>query len=86
MIFTSNSAKESSGFQAAIAVHFPSKIISEIVNIAVVFSSLLGVANCPQNDGFYLCKNRNCISKKLQCDRQNHCGDNTDENQCPIIG
>ncbi|CAF0941360.1 unnamed protein product [Adineta ricciae] len=40
------------------------------------------IAACPQNLGFFLCKNRNCISKQLSCDGRNHCGDATDENQC----
>ncbi|CAF1446786.1 unnamed protein product [Rotaria sordida] len=67
MTFTSNSAVESSGFQAAIALHFPM------------------IASCPQNLGFFQCKNKNCISKQLQCDGRNHCGDETDENQCSIL-
>jgi hypothetical protein len=43
------------------------------------------IAQCPQSDGFFLCKNKNCISKKLQCDSHNHCGDNTDELTCSIL-
>ncbi|CAF3397358.1 unnamed protein product [Rotaria socialis] len=65
--FTSNAASESSGFQAAIALHFPM------------------IASCPQNLGFFQCKNKNCISKQLECDGRNHCGDGTDENQCGIL-
>ncbi|CAF0998296.1 unnamed protein product [Adineta steineri] len=65
--FKSNSAVESSGFQMAIALHFPT------------------VPACPQNLGFYQCKNRNCISKQLKCDGRNHCGDSTDENECSLI-
>jgi hypothetical protein len=84
MIFTSNSAIESSGFQAAIALHFPSKILSMNSMIYCFFYS--AVASCPQNLGFFQCKNKNCISKQLQCDGSNHCGDKTDENQCSIIG
>ncbi|UJR09557.1 hypothetical protein I4U23_013793 [Adineta vaga] len=66
MVFKSNAAIESTGFQIAVALHFPM------------------IASCPQSLGFYQCKNRNCISKQLQCDGRNHCGDGTDENQCSI--
>ena len=45
----------------------------------------LAILTCPQNLGFFLCKNKNCISKQLECDGGDHCGDRTDENQCSII-
>ncbi|CAF0913475.1 unnamed protein product [Rotaria sordida] len=66
--FTSGPGTKSSGFQIAIALHFPA------------------VPACPQNLGFFLCKNKNCISKKLQCDTYNHCGDFTDELSCSMVG
>ncbi|CAF4110639.1 unnamed protein product [Rotaria socialis] len=62
--FTSGSGTKSSGFQVAIALHFPA------------------VHTCPQNLGFFLCGNKNCISKQLECDSHNHCGDGTDEYSC----
>ncbi|CAF3043071.1 unnamed protein product [Rotaria socialis] len=43
------------------------------------------IAHCPQNLGFYLCKNKNCISKKLECNGGDHCGDGTDEIQCGFL-
>ncbi|CAF0917061.1 unnamed protein product [Rotaria sp. Silwood1] len=66
--FISGAGTKSSGFQIAIALHFPA------------------VAACPQHLGFFLCSNKNCISKKLQCDTHNHCGDFTDEISCSIVG
>ncbi|CAF4183734.1 unnamed protein product [Rotaria magnacalcarata] len=43
------------------------------------------IASCPQDLGVFQCKNKNCVSKQLECDGRNHCGDGTDENQCGIL-
>ena len=79
MTFTSNSAVESAGFQAAVAVHFTSRILCEMAfDILLLFR--LVIATCARAEGVFLCKNQNCISKELQGDGRNHCGDKTDEN------
>ncbi len=82
--FTSNGAIESSGFSIAIALHFPGKILFFRDSFIYLFSS--AVVACPQNLGFFLCTNKNCISKQLECDGHDHCGDFTDEFSCSIIG
>ncbi|CAF1238087.1 unnamed protein product [Rotaria sordida] len=43
------------------------------------------IASCPQNLGFFQCKNKNCISTQLQCDGRNHCSDGTDESLSDIF-
>ncbi|CAF0959240.1 unnamed protein product [Adineta steineri] len=59
------------------------KTASFKIAMAIHFAA---VPSCPQNLGFYLCKNKNCISKSLKCDAHDHCGDATDEFSCAIIG
>ncbi|UJR36554.1 hypothetical protein I4U23_029274 [Adineta vaga] len=59
------------------------KTASFQIAIALHFTTVPG---CPQNLGVFLCKNKNCISKSLTCNKHNHCGDATDELNCSIIG
>lgn len=40
------------------------------------------VGNCPQ--GTFKCGNNHCINNTFVCDRQNDCGDNSDEEKCEL--
>jgi len=69
----------------SVVFHFTSNAANEgsgfKIAIAVHFPL---VAKCPQELGFYMCRNTNCISKALKCDSHNHCGDGSDEISCSI--
>ena len=38
------------------------------------------ILDCGENT--YQCENRKCISNSFYCDFEDHCGDNSDENNC----
>ncbi|XP_062582214.1 uncharacterized protein LOC134243988 [Saccostrea cucullata] len=56
-------------------------------NLKIVYTSYRdrGPTDCSRMGMFY-CNNRRCIPSELECDRYNHCGDNSDEINPKCLG
>ena len=52
-------------------------------NKVVTFAFVSGEHSCSANE--FTCANRNCVSRRWQCDHDDDCGDGSDEHGCGML-